>query len=125
MADPIVYVDTSEIRDGKLQQVKAAVKELADFVEENNPYILSYRFFFDEAVARMTVVAVHPDSEALEFHMDVGQGEFRKFADLLHLSSISVYGDVSEAARKRLDQKAQQLGTGGVAIYSSHAGFAR
>lgn len=125
MSDRIVYIDTSEIHDGKLEEVKAAVKELAAFIETDNPHILSYGFFFDDAASRMKVVAVHPDSEALAFHMDVGRDEFRKFADRLDLVSIEVYGDVSDAVRERLDQKAQMLGKGGVAIYSSHAGFAR
>ncbi|MFW6079242.1 MAG: putative quinol monooxygenase [Gemmatimonadota bacterium] len=125
MPDPIVYIDTSEIRDGKLDEVKARVKGLAAFVEANNPHILSYGFFFDDDAGRMMVVAVHPDSEALEHHMDVGREEFRKFGDLLDLVSIEVYGEVSESVRERLDQKASMLGRGGVSIYGSHAGFAR
>jgi len=42
MPDPIVYVDRAEIREGRLEAVKAAVKELAEFVEANEPQILSY-----------------------------------------------------------------------------------
>lgn len=125
MSDRIVYIDTSRIHDGKLEEVKADVQELAAFIETNNPHILSYGFFFDDDAGRMKVVAVHPDSEALEFHMDVGREEFRKFADRLDLVSIEVYGDVSDRVRHRLDEKARMLGEGGVAIYSSHAGFAR
>lgn len=125
MPDPIVYIDTSEIRDGKIDELKVAIAELAEFVEARNPHILSYRFFVDEADRRMTVVAVHPHSEALEFHMDVGEEEFRRFSDLLDLSSIRVFGEVSEAVRERLDNKAQMLGRGDVAVYSPRAGFAR
>lgn len=125
MSDPIVYIDMSDIREGKLEAVEAATKELAAFVEANNPHILSYRIFFDESAARMTVVAVHPDSEALEFHMDVGDAEFRKFAELLDLSSIAVCGDVGRAVLERLDRKAQMLGRGSVTVHSSHAGFDR
>lgn len=125
MSDPIVYVDTSDIRDGKLEELKPAMRELSAFVEANNPHIISYHFFLDEQAARMTVVAVHPDSAALEFHMDVGDAEFRRFADLLDLSSITVYGDISESVRERLDRKAQMLGSGSVSVYSSYAGFAR
>lgn len=125
MAHPIVYIDVSDIREGKLDVLKAAVKELAAFIEANNPHILSYRFFIDEDAAQMTVVAVHPDAAALEFHMEVGDAEFRKFADLVDLSSITVYGDVNEAVLERLDQKAHMLGRGHVAVHHSHAGFSR
>jgi quinol monooxygenase YgiN len=125
MSSPIIYIDTSEIREGRLEAVKAAIEELAAFIEANNPHVLSYRFFVDENAARMTVVAVHPDSAALEFHMDVGDAAFRKFADLLDLVSIAVYGDVGEAVRERLDRKARMLGRGRVEVHRAAAGFSR
>ncbi len=125
LSDPIIYMDTSEIREGKLEEVQSAVEELAAFVERTNPHVLSYRFFFDEDGRRMTVIGVHPDSETLEFHMDAGEEEFRKFVDLLDLSSIAVYGEVSDAVLERLNQKAEMLGSGEVSLHRSPAGFTR
>jgi hypothetical protein len=125
MPDPIVYVDTSEVRPGKLDELKGAMKELADFIDAENPHVLSYRFFLDERAERMTVVAVHPDSAALGFHMDVGEEEFRKFADLVDLSSIAVYGEVGDAVLERLNEKARMLGEGRVTVHEGQAGFTR
>lgn len=125
MPDQIVYVDTSEIRDGKVEELEVAMTRLAEFVEANNPHVISYGFFLDDDATRMTVVGVHPDSAALEFHMDVGDAEFRKFADLVELSSITVYGDVSDAVRERLHRKAEMLGGASVAVYPLYAGFDR
>jgi hypothetical protein len=125
MSQPIVYVDTSRVREGQLDRLKAAMEHLAAFVETNMPRLLSYGFFLSEDQSRMTVVAVHPDSESLEFHLDTGAAEFRKFASLLELSSIEVYGQVSDTAVERLHQKARMLGTGTVAVNEFHAGFAR
>jgi hypothetical protein len=125
MTEPIIYIDTSTIREGKIDAVRSAAEGLAGFVEANNPHVLSYRFFIDEEAGRMNVVAVHPDAETLEFHMDVGDAEFRKFADLLDLESITVFGDVNEAVLQRLDRKAEMLGRGTVSVHSSHAGFSR
>ena len=74
----------------------------------------------------MTVVAVHPDSASLEFHMNEGNEEFRKFGHLLDLSRIDVYGDVSNGVRERLDRKARMLGRRGtVTVHEFQAGFAR
>jgi hypothetical protein len=125
MAPPIVYVDTSAIRDGKHEQLEVAMNDLAAFVEANMPRVISYGFFLDRDRTQMTVVAVHPDSESLEFHMDTGAAEFRKFADLIDLSRIDVYGAVSEAVLERLHQKARMLGRGAVAVHDLHAGFVR
>jgi len=122
---PIVYIDISVIRDGKLEELKVATKGLAAFVEANVPQLISYGFFLDEDQRQMSVVAVHPDSASLEFHMDVGRAEFRKFADLIDLSRIEVYGRVSEAVLERLHQKARMLGRGTVGVHEFYAGFAR
>ena len=122
---PIVYIDTSAIRDRKLEELKVAMKGLAAFVEANVPQLVSYGFFLDEEQRHMTVVAVHPDSASLEFHMEVGGAEFRKFADLIDLSRIAVYGRVSEAVLKRLHRKARMLGRGTVVVHELYAGFAR
>lgn len=125
MPQPIVYIDTSTIREGKLEQLEVAMKDLAAFVEANEPQLISYGFFLDENRTQMTVVAVHPDSASLEFHMDVGGAEFRKFGDFIDLSRIEVYGRVSEAVLERLHQKARMLGRGTVVVHEFYAGFAR
>jgi hypothetical protein len=122
---PILYIDTSTIREGKLEELEAAMKHLAAFVEANVPQLISYGFFLDQDSTQMTVVAVHPDSASLEFHMDVGGDEFRQFADLIDLSRIEVYGVVSDAVLERLHRKARMLGGGTVAVHELHAGFAR
>lgn len=122
---PIVYIDTSTIRDGKLDEVKAAVRHLAGFVEENMPRLTSYGVFIDDARRRMTVVALHPDSASLEYHLEVGGAEFRKFAGLIDLSRIDVFGPISERAVERLHAKARTLGSGVVDVHQQYAGFAR
>ena len=122
---PIVYIDTSAVRDGKLEELKLAMKSLAAFVEANVPQLISYGFFLDTDQRQMTVVAVHPDSSSLEFHLDVGGDEFRKFANLIDLETIDVYGRVSEAVITRLHRKARMLGRATVTVHELQAGFAR
>jgi hypothetical protein len=125
MHPPIVYIDTSAIRDGKLDELEEAMRHLAAFVDAKVAQLISYGFFLDEKRTHMTVVAVHPDSASLEFHMDVGREEFRKFADLIDLLTIEVYGAVSDDVLERLHQKARMLGDGTVTVHELYAGFAR
>lgn len=101
------------------------MKGLAAFVEANVPQLISYSFFLDEERTQMTVVAVHRDSASLEFHMGVGAAEFRKFADLIDLARIEVYGRVSDAVIERIHKKAQMLGRGTVTVHDFFEGFAR
>lgn len=125
MSSPILVVDSSEIRDGKLEQVKAGVEDLVAFVEANEAEPLSYGIYFDAAGSQMTVVQIHPDSTSLERHLTVAGPVFRRFADLLTLVRVDVYGGPGEAALEQMRSKAQLLGNAPVVVHELHSGFCR
>jgi hypothetical protein len=125
MTQPLVYVDTSDVRDGSLEELKGAIAELADFVEKNEPELISYSVYFSEDGSRMTVMHLHADPASLDYHMDVAGPRFGRFADLLTLSSIHIYGEPSEKALAQLRDKVRLLGSGEVIVHVPHAGFSR
>jgi hypothetical protein len=125
MSDPIVIIDSSEIREGKLEELKTAINDLVDFVEANEPRPIAYNVYLDEAGVRMTVVQVHPDSGSMELHMKVAAPAFRRFAELINLSTMDVYGEPSHDLLEQMRQKVQLLGNAHVAVHRRHAGFAR
>jgi len=125
MSDAIVYVDTSDVREGALEELKAAIRELVDFIDANEPRIIAYNVYFTDDGSRMTVVHVHPDSASLEYHMEVAGPVFRQFVELVTLSSIHVYGETSEKLLKQLHEKARLLGRDAVVVPALHAGFTR
>jgi hypothetical protein len=125
MPDALVYVDTAEVREGALEELKEGMKELVHFVEANESRLIAYNVYFSDDGTRMTVVHVHPDSASLEYHMEVAGPFFRRFAELVTLSSINVYGEASEGLLAQLQEKAQLLGRGAVEVDALHAGFTR
>ena len=123
-SEPIVYIDHSDVRDGSLEELKAGVRRLVDFIDAREPQLISYGFYVDEAASKMTVVAVHPDSASLELHMEIGSAEFRKLAHMLTLTSIECYGRPSERALEQLREKEAILGDGGTVVsIGRFAGF--
>ena len=125
MPEPIIYIDRSEVRRGSLEPLKQALRELADFVERNEPELLAYLAYFNESGSEVSVVHIHRDSRSLELHGEVAGPLFPRFADHVNLLSIDVYGEPSEAALAQLQRKAAMLGSGGVTVHALHAGFAR
>jgi len=125
MSEPIVYIDSSEIREGNLEELKKAMNELVEFVEANEPRLIAYNVYFKEDGTRMSVVHVHPDSASLEFHMKVAGPLFPKFAEFIKLLTIDVYGKPTDDLVEQMRQKAQMLGNGTVLVHDLHAGFAR
>jgi quinol monooxygenase YgiN len=125
MSDPIVVIDTSEIREGKLEELKTAVKELVEFVDANEADPIAYNIYFDENGTRMTVVQIHPSSASMEFHMKVAAPVFRRFTELLTLSRVDFYGKPSDRLLEQTRQKARMLGNAPVVVNEVHGGFAR
>jgi hypothetical protein len=121
----ILYVDTSDVREGGLEDLKAGINELVDFVEANEPRLLAYNVYFSDDGTRMTVVHVHPDTASLEYHMEVAGPFFRNFVDLVTLSSTHIYGEPSEKLLQQAHEKAALLGRGDVIVDALHAGFTR
>ncbi len=125
MSDPLVFVDSSEIREGKLEELTMALKELAEFVETNEPRPISYSVYLSEDGTRMTVVQVHPDSASMELHMEVAGPEFAKFKDLITMRTMDVYGRPSDKLLRLMQQKAEMLGSAAVGVHELAAGFTR
>jgi hypothetical protein len=125
MSDPLVVIDTSEIREGKLEELKAALAELADFVEKNEAAPLAYHIYFDEDATHMTVLQIHPNSESMELHMNVAAPLFGRFTGLVDLSRVDFYGTPSDAVLDATRRKAQLLGNAAVVVNELHAGFTR
>jgi quinol monooxygenase YgiN len=125
MSEPLISLDTSLIRDGRLDELKEAVAELVEFVRSHEPRPIAYEVYFDEAGSRMTVVQVHPDSASMEYHMTIAGPAFAGFAELITLSTLDVYGKPSEELLELLRRKAQMLGDTTVVVHDLQAGFAR
>lgn len=125
MSDLIVVIDSSEILEGKLEDLKTAMKELVEFVQKNEPRPVAYAVYLDEGGATVTVLQIHPDSASTEFHMNVAASEFSKFTDLVRLKSMDVYGTPSEDLLEKLRTKGQLLGSTTLVVHELHAGFSR
>jgi hypothetical protein len=124
MSDFVVYLDTSDVRPGKLGELKAAMEGLAHFVEANEPRIIAYNVYFSDDGTRMSVLHMHQDLPSLDFHLQVAGPLFPPVAPLVQLRSIEIFGAVNEELVKQLKAKTQLLG-GTVIIHDHHAGFAR
>ena len=125
MSKPIIYIDQSEVQDGKFGELQTAMNELVEFVETNEPQLIAYNVYFSKDRTRMTVLHVHSDSASLEFHMRVAGRMFPKFAEFIRLVAIDIYGKPSDDLVEQLKEKAEMLGSGAVQVHDLHAGLAR
>jgi quinol monooxygenase YgiN len=123
--EAIVYVDRSVIRPGKLDELVVALTELATMVEADEDQIVSYQVHLDTTGTTVSVVHIHRDAASLDRHFVVAGPAFPRFAGLVDLESIDVYGTPSERAIAELRRKADLLGNATVTIHPRALGFAR
>lgn len=125
MPQTIVYVDRSEVRPGKLDELKKALNELVDFIQSNEKQLLAYNVYFNADGSRMTVMHVHTDPASLAAHMRIAGPKFPRFAEFIRMEAIDIYGEPDGALVGQLRAKAATLGSGRVNVHALHGGFVR
>ena len=118
-------LDTSEILEGRVDEVKQAIAPMVSFVEANEPNVILYEVFLDESQTLMTVVQIHPDPGSMEFHLEAARPVFAPFVGLVRLATIDVYGDPSRRLLEQLRQKAVMLGNARITVHALASGIAR
>jgi len=103
MSGAFIYVGTTTIKPGKLEEARERLAEVIDFVETNEPRLIAFHAYLDEKGSRVTIVQVHPDSASMEFHMQVNAKHFATAWDFIEaIESEQYYGAISDALATEL-----------------------
>ena len=124
MDAPFIFIGTHTIKAGKAEEFKRQCREFTTFIEANEPRLIYFGFYFDEAGSEVTVVQIHPDAASMAFHMQVGREHFVQAYELLDTTkSIQIYGTPGAALLEQM----RQVAPPGVPIVvrSEFAGFNR
>jgi quinol monooxygenase YgiN len=124
VAEPLIFIGTYTIKEGKLEEFKQYCGELCKLLEENEPRLIHFGLYFDEDGTEVSVVQVHPDADSMEFHMQVASEHFASAFEFLDTTkSVQVYGTPSDALVGQIKQ-ASEPGVS-VIVKSELAGFNR
>ena len=103
MSGAFVYVGTMTIKPDRREEARTFLAELVEFVETNEPRMIAFHTFLDEAVRTLSIVQVHPDSASMEFHMQNNAKHFATAFDVLEaVVSEQYYGTISDALATEL-----------------------
>jgi hypothetical protein len=122
MSENIIIVGCSRIRQGKLEELKAAMNDLVELVKAKEPRIILYNVYINEDGTQLNVLQAHPDSASAEFHMEVTGSAFPK--ELINLSLIDIYGTPSQSLLEKM-RISETTGSVGAFTHELHAGFSR
>lgn len=125
MAKPLIVISTFKVKEGKAAELISYYQSIAAIVAANEPQIIAFYGFLNEAATEMTSIQVHPDTASMDFHMQVlrenWDESFSQYSQLVEAISVDYYGTPPESALDMDLQREYRLGLKPLHI----AGFAR
>ena len=122
MSGPFIFIATNRLKPGKLADERNRVPGLVDFVEANEPRVIAFNEYVNEAGTEVAVVQVHADAESMAFHMEaIAERAASAYAETVEATtSIQVFGTPSTAV---LEMLRRQAGTGvALSVKPDHLG---
>jgi hypothetical protein len=98
------------------------VPGLVEFIEANEPRLIAFNEFVNEAGDEVTVMQIHPDAASMEAHMEiVRERALQAYAETLDATvRIQVFGRPTDAI---LEALSQQAGSGvEISVNGEHLG---
>jgi uncharacterized protein (DUF2126 family) len=122
LPSPFIFIATNRLKAGRLHLERDRVPSLVEFIEANEPRLIAFNEYVNEAEDEVTVVQVHPDAESMEAHLEIaGQRAQEAYAQTLDATvHIQVFGRPTQAI---LDTLRQQASSGvEISVNGEHLG---
>jgi hypothetical protein len=96
------------LKAGALNTERRRVPELVNFVECEEPQVIGFNEYLNDAGDEVTVIQIHPDAASFEKHLDVIADHARRAYDetLDRTVRIQVFGDIPESVVASLREQA-------------------
>lgn len=69
MTAPFIYLGTYEVNEGRFDDARDSLREHSEFIEANEPRMISFNVYGDEDGGTVSIVQVHTDASSMDFHM--------------------------------------------------------
>ena len=108
MSGPFIFIATNRLKPGKLDDERARVPGLVEFIEANEPRLIVFNEYANEEGTEVAVVQVHPDADSMAFHMEVvANRAATAYAETIDATiGIQVFGTPSNAVVEMLRRQA-------------------
>jgi hypothetical protein len=71
MTQPFIFVASYPVKPDRRDEIQDRCRSVAALVQSNEPELLAFHFYFDEARGRLGIIQLHPDAASMERHMAV------------------------------------------------------
>lgn len=116
MPGPFIFISQSKVKQGKLDDFRRGLHEMAEFVEANEPRVIAFEAYLNDDGTEVTGVQIHPDADSMANHMQVAFEKIMEFDQYLETESIEVYGVPNDAVLGMMKQIGDQYGESEMAL---------
>lgn len=104
MSEPLIYISTWRVKEGRLDDYKRFTREFLEIIKEKEPQLIAAHIFLNEDGSEVTSIQIHPDADSMDFHMQMVEqvlgedmGEWVERAVFIEPKHIEIYGTPSTA----------------------------
>lgn len=104
MSSPFIFIATNRLKPGRLDRERKRVPGLVDFIAANEPRLIAFNEYLNEAGDQVTVVQIHPDTASMEAHMGIVRERAQEaYAETLDATvQVQVFGQPSDTILETL-----------------------
>ena len=110
MANPIVFISHSRVREGQLSGLKRFMAEGTKLLEAGKPRTLVFLAYLDETESELTIVHAFADAESMDAHMEGVIERSAAASEFIESRGFEIYGRPSEPVRRMMAGAAAQAG---------------
>jgi hypothetical protein len=108
LPSPFIFIATNRLKAGRLTLERERLPKLVEFIEANEPRLIAFNEYVNEAGDEIAVVHVHPDAESMEAHLEIVRERAQEaYAQTLEATlRIQVFGRPTQTILNTLRQQA-------------------
>jgi quinol monooxygenase YgiN len=106
MSEPIVFVSTHRIKEGKLDGFKQLSREMTPLIEAGKPNTVFFQPYLNEEGTEVTIVHVFPDADAMDLHFQGADERSEKAYEFIQPQHFEIYGTPSDQVLAMMRQAA-------------------
>ncbi|MGH8945238.1 MAG: hypothetical protein ACRDVL_03730, partial [Acidimicrobiia bacterium] len=104
MADPIVFVSTHKIKEGKLDDFKQLSREITPLIEAGKPNTVFLQAYLNEEGTEVTIVHLFPDADAMDLHFQGADERTERAYEFIQPQHFEIYGTPSDQVLSTMRQ---------------------
>lgn len=125
MSQPIVFISHHRIRDGRADELRAALEAGGRLIRSTKPATVLFAPYFDASGTEVRIVHVFADADAMTRHFVGAAERSASVADLIEPLGFEVYGPAPAEAVEQLRVGAARSAADVVTFPDAIGGFLR